>query len=329
MRRTKSLLGGLSAFTLAATVVLVQPVGAGTTSLQTWTCDGIEATIVGTPGSETLMGTPGVDVIAAREGNDTIYGLGGDDIVCGGKGDDVIYGGDGFDILFRAQGNDQIYSNSGTSIADRADTRGARMFGGADNDRIYGSNRWDRMQGGPGNDQLFGYEGRDWLRAGPGNDAVNGGPGIDDQHGGNGRDDIEMTNGDIVRGGAGLDLCRIGSGEPSFFRSCGFNERETAPRGVIITRCDFSEEFVDILNDSQAAVTLTGWQLHDLNFEHSFMLDGITLQVGGTVRILSGTNPVASPGQVVGWSNNVWNNTGDTAFLLDANATERSMLTCT
>lgn len=330
MWRTSKVIGGISVVGLVASVLLSQPLGAATdTSLQVWMCGGVEATIVGTAESETLTGTPGPDVIAAREGNDTIMGLGGDDIVCGGKGNDIIYGGAGFDILFGAQGNDELYSSNGTATADRADTRGARMFGGADDDMIYGSNKWDRMQGGPGADQLFGYEGRDWLRAGPGNDAVDGGLGIDDLHGGNGRDDIEMTNADIVRGGAGFDLCRIGSGEPSLFRSCGFNERETPPRGVVVTACNVQNEYVDILNDSPAAVTLAGWLLHDANIEHTFALDGITLQPGATVRVLSGLNPVASPGRVIGWDNNVWNNTGDTAFLLDPNETQRSRLICT
>lgn len=321
--------GGVMVVCLIGSVLLSQPLGAETNrSLQTWTCDGMPATLVGTPASETLMGTPGPDVIVAREGNDTIMALGGDDIVCAGKGDDVVYGGDGFDILFGAQGDDSLYSSSGASTAERADTRGARMFGGADNDKIYGSNKWDRMQGGPGNDQLNGYEGRDWLRAGPGNDMVDGGPGIDDQHGGNGRDDIEMTNGDIVRGGAGFDLCRIAGGEPSLFRSCGLNERETPPRGVVITACNVQEEYVDILNDSRSAISLNGWMLHDANAEHLYTFGALTLQPGGTVRVISGLNPVASPGRVIGWDNNVWNNTGDTAFLLEPNETQRSMLVC-
>ncbi len=192
-----------------------------------WTCNGIPATIVGTPGSETIEGTAGADVIAAREGDDTIRGLGGDDIICAGKGNDTIYGGLGFDIIFGAQGNDVLFSKNGATTYQRSDSRGARMFGGLGNDQIHGSNRWDRMQGGPGNDVLIGYEGRDWLRAGPGNDAVDGGPGIDDQHGGNGPDTIDMTNGDTVRGGAGLDLCRIAWGQPVLLVSCGTNVRES------------------------------------------------------------------------------------------------------
>ena len=193
-----------------------------------FTCDGLQATIVGTPGDDVLNGTPGPDVIVGLQGDDTIHGMGGDDTVCAGQGDDMIVGGAGFDVIFAAQGNDLIYAASGESTADRVDTRGARMFGGDGNDTIHGSNRWDRMQGGPGVDNLFGYEGRDWMRAGSGNDSVDGGAGIDDLHGGNGADVIELTPGDSVRGGAGLDQCNLGAGDPDLFRSCGRNEKETA-----------------------------------------------------------------------------------------------------
>ena len=42
------------------------------------------ATIVGTPGDDTLRGTDGPDVIVGLGGDDTIFGLGGDDVICGG-----------------------------------------------------------------------------------------------------------------------------------------------------------------------------------------------------------------------------------------------------
>ena len=195
-------------------------------------CDGQVATIVGTSGNDTLVGTSGPDVIAALQGNDVIRGLGGDDIICGGQGNDQIFGGAGFDIIFGAQGNDVIYAANGSSLANRQDVRGARMFGGDGDDTIYGSNRWDRMQGGQGNDSLHGYEGRDWMRAGPNTDRVDGGPGIDDLHGGNGRDTILLTNDDSARGGAGLDLCTIASGTPANLISCGLGDRETAAAPV-------------------------------------------------------------------------------------------------
>ena len=197
-------------------------------------CGGEPITIFGTPGDDTLTGTSGPDVIFGAQGDDFISGLGGDDIICAGRGDDIVLGGQGFDILFGAQGDDQLYSaNFGTTEAARADTRGGRMFGGAGNDEIYGSNRWDRMQGGPGMDILYGYEGRDWMRGGSERDFVNGGLGIDDMHGGNGSDRLEVTNGDTVRGGNGVDFC-VTTGRQETFVSCGRNQFEPGTRPVTL-----------------------------------------------------------------------------------------------
>lgn len=175
-------------------------------------CDGLEATIVGTQFNDVLFGTPGRDVISGLQGDDVIFGLDGDDILCGGIGDDSIYGGQGFDVIFGAQGNDVIYAASGLEaifLPDAvADTAGSRIFAGAGNDTVFGSDRWDRMQGGPGDDLLLGFAGRDWMRGGPGRDQVMGHDGIDDLHGGGGDDFVFATRNDAaVRGGAGQDLC--------------------------------------------------------------------------------------------------------------------------
>lgn len=198
-------------------------------------CGGLEATIVGTGGDDVLVGTDGPDVIFAAQGNDRISALGGDDVICAGKGNDIVEGGQGFDIIFGAQGHDVLYATTSRAWIDpaaRADTRGARMFGGAGDDMLFGSNRWDRMQGGIGLDLLEGFDGRDWLRGGADVDVVNGGQGIDDVHGGNGSDRLSVTTGDIVRGGAGPDWCVI-VGAPAMFRSCGENRYE--PGGKALT----------------------------------------------------------------------------------------------
>lgn len=213
---------------VAASLLAASPVAAQADVI----CDGRVATIVGTPEDDTLLGTPGDDVIFAAQGDDRIDGRGGDDVICAGKGDDVVQGGDGFDILFGAQGNDLLFATN-QHIAERMinvpgfreDTAGARMFGGAGNDHLFGSDRWDRMQGGPGTDHLYGFEGRDWLRGGPDRDFVFGGLGIDDLHGGNGSDRITVTNGDSVRGGNGADMCVIG-GPAELLVSCGRNRFE-------------------------------------------------------------------------------------------------------
>jgi uncharacterized delta-60 repeat protein len=79
----------------------------------TITCDGVVATRVGTAGNDTLMGTNGSDVIVGFDGDDTIYGLGGNDLLCGNAGDDTLYGGSANDILDGDSGNDTLVSGTG------------------------------------------------------------------------------------------------------------------------------------------------------------------------------------------------------------------------
>jgi len=105
-------------------------------------CNGLPATIVGTPGADRLIGTPVRDVIVGLGGNDSIYGQGADDVICGGDGNDVINGG-------------------------------------TENDYIDGGNGDDRVIGDAGNDNLFGGAGTDRVFAGPGMDLLDGGTGFD------------------------------------------------------------------------------------------------------------------------------------------------------
>lgn len=212
-------LSALTAMTfVAGALVAPAQLGAQTTPI----CDGQPATIVGTAGDDVLEGTPGNDVIFAAQGDDIIFGYGGDDIVCAGKGDDIVVGGQGFDIIFGAQGNDVLFAADGSSEADRKDTRGARIFGGAGDDLIVGSSRWDRMQGGLGVDNLAGYEGQDWMRGGGDGDFLDGGANVDDMHGGNGHDRMRSTTNDSVRGSNGNDLCEL-NGTPAKLLSCTEN----------------------------------------------------------------------------------------------------------
>ena len=284
-------------------------------------CGGQLATIVGTAGDDVLQGTSGPDVIVTRQGNDVIHGFGGDDVICAGKGDDVIFGGPGFDIIFGAQGDDEIYAASGSDAFAREDSRGARMFGGAGNDIIYGSNRWDRMQGGNGEDILLGFEGRDWMRGGANDDTVDGGPGIDDLHGGSGNDVIELTDGDSVRGGAGVDECNISVGETSLERSCELpttpdEVNEPSPGVVVISACNARDEFVRIENIGGTPISLDGWVLHDEGMNFQLELSELTLPPLGQVVIDSGAGSTDGPDQIRWNGQNVWNNDGDTATLL-------------
>ena len=77
------------------------------------TCNGLDATIIGTEGRDNLRGTPGDDVIVGLGGPDRIVGLGGDDTICGGTGRDLIRGNNGRDTIFGEGGRDRIYGGGG------------------------------------------------------------------------------------------------------------------------------------------------------------------------------------------------------------------------
>ena len=63
---------------LGAVAVLFIGVFAQSAGAQTvWTCNGVPATIIGTPLDDVLRGTSGPDVIVGREGNDVIMALDG------------------------------------------------------------------------------------------------------------------------------------------------------------------------------------------------------------------------------------------------------------
>jgi Right handed beta helix region/RTX calcium-binding nonapeptide repeat (4 copies) len=80
-------------------------------------CNGKEATIIGTGGSDKLKGTKGPDVIAALGGNDEIRAKGGRDIVCGGGGRDRLSGQGGKDKLLGGSGPDTC---NGGPMRDKA-----------------------------------------------------------------------------------------------------------------------------------------------------------------------------------------------------------------
>lgn len=115
------------------------------------TCNGLPATIIGTPGDDTLTGTKGNDVIVGMGGNDTIIDNKGDDVICGDDGNDTLIGGDGDDILVGGHGDDML-------------------------------------DGGKGDDTLIGRTGNDVLNGGNGDDTLTGGTGADSFSGGNGDD---------------------------------------------------------------------------------------------------------------------------------------------
>ena len=104
-------------------------------------CAGKPATIIGTPGADTLRGTRRADVIVALGGADRVLAAGRGDVVCGGAGRDRLSGGAGADRLLGGAGRDVL-------------------SGGAGRDRLEGGAARDRCLGGPGRDRSRGCEAR-------------------------------------------------------------------------------------------------------------------------------------------------------------------------
>jgi Ca2+-binding RTX toxin-like protein len=106
------------------------------------TCNGLQATIVGTDGDDVINGTNKMDVIVGLGGSDIINSKGGDDVVCAGDGDDIVNGGNGDDTIFGEAGDDQLNGEKGDDNLD----------GGLGNDQLVG---------GKGSDSCDGYVGQD------------------------------------------------------------------------------------------------------------------------------------------------------------------------
>lgn len=87
---------------------------------------------------------------------------------------------------------------------------------------------------------------------------------------------------------------------------------------------DLEGEYVRIQNNTGRAIDLTGWTLHDGADKHVYTFPAFRLATGAEVRIWSkaGANDAAN----LYWGSNspIWNNTGDTARLLDAGGKEIS-----
>jgi len=167
-------------------------------------CDGIPATIWGTPQADHLVGTPGPDVIAGLGSGDTIIGYGGDDVLCGDGGDDILLAGDGADAVFGGRGDDIIRGSLGNDL----------LYGGGGDDDLRGQGGDDRLLGGTGDDLLLGGVGSDVLLGSGGRDELIGGPGSDALDGGSAADTLAGNGGtDFLLGGDRNDRIRGGSGD--------------------------------------------------------------------------------------------------------------------
>ena len=185
------------------------------------TCNGHQATILGSPSADTLLGTPGRDVFAGAGGNDLLLGFDGDDLICGGSGDDIINGGPGTDVLFGDAGNDVLRGGPGNDPLLRGGVGNDTVTGEGGNDTIYGDAGNDKLNGSRGNDVIWGGAGNDKLKGGSGNDVLEGEAGRDRLVGGRGDDQLNGgRHRDLLKGGSGTDRCTGGGGKDKIHRTC-------------------------------------------------------------------------------------------------------------
>jgi predicted extracellular nuclease len=167
------------------------------------TCNGLQATIIGTPGDNVLNGTNGNDVIVGMGGDDIINGGNGNDVICGNAGDDTLNGGNGNDTLLGSFGDDILDGGNGNDT----------LSGGDGVDQLLGQNGNDTLSGGNGNDTLTGHNGNDTLDGDAGNDTLTGHNGDDILDGGADDDTLVGNNGsDTLTGGSGADSFSGGNG---------------------------------------------------------------------------------------------------------------------
>ena len=85
---------------------------------------------------------------------------------------------------------------------------------------------------------------------------------------------------------------------------------------VSVAAVDCQGEAVTVRNGGSSPADLTGWSIHDENSNHTYRFPaGYTLAPGASVTVRSG-GP-AGAGELAWTNQSVWNNTGDTAYLVN------------
>lgn len=214
----------VSALTLRATSLALLTIGMLSFSQMTRTasgadhfyCQGVVATLVGTPGNDVIHGTDGDDVVAALGGDDVVI-TSGDideidpdagppvDLVCGDTGNDRLVGNDG-DSLVGADGADEF-------ISKHDDPKSTYTGAYVDFSLAPNGVEADLEEGvaeGEGSDTLknvtlvVGSPMGDTIWGSAEHDAFKGRGGLDSMHGRGGRDYID-AGGNLIAGGAGDD----------------------------------------------------------------------------------------------------------------------------
>ena len=96
---------------------------------------------------------------------------------------------------------------------------------------------------------------------------------------------------------------------------------------IAVAALDCQGEAVTVRTGGSSPADLTGWSIHDNASNHTYRFPaGFTLAPGASATVRSG-GP-AGPGELAWTSQSVWNNPGDTAYLVDAGGALVSSRSC-
>lgn len=192
--------------------------------------DGVQDTILGHAGNDSITSGLGNDLVFGGTGNDVVYAGDGNDVTYGDENDDILFGGLGDDQLYGGLGNDTLNGNEGADSVSGGDgddsmvggTGNDTMLGGDGNDSISSDADADLIYAGAGNDVIYAGSGNDNVDAGTGDnliftdlgdDTILADLGNDTINAGDGNDSIVSGAGDdLVLGGAGVDQLYAGAG---------------------------------------------------------------------------------------------------------------------
>ena len=172
---------------------------------------GGDDTIYGNEGQENLLGYDR-DLLWGGDGNDTIYGLddndrlygeAGDDILDGGVGADIMTGGLDDDTYYVDDASDSVVENAGEGYDMVYSSVGGTMAANTEEFRLIGTEAIDAV-GTDANDIIHGNDADNEIQGGWGDDVVYGGAGDDRFR------DGTYSGTDTMYGGAGDDFYEIG-----------------------------------------------------------------------------------------------------------------------
>jgi Ca2+-binding RTX toxin-like protein len=155
-----------------------------------------------------------IEGIIGTVGSDTLIGSNKDNIFLGGPGADRFSGFGGLDLVVYAERRKPVKVSLDGAANDgqhnerdnvHRDVEG--VLGGSAGDVLVGSSKSNVLVGGPGADSLNGLRGVDLLLGGAGADLLTGGRGIDGLEAGPGRDRVQSRDRfvDLVSCGSGRD----------------------------------------------------------------------------------------------------------------------------